>query len=129
MMKVANIRLLQEQNHSFIFKENCPFTEWHHHPEYELCLITKGRGKRMVGDNIDRFEDNDLTFIGTYTPHEYLIDPNYLEDPNDIQGEAIVIQFLFDFLGDKFFKIPENNALNRFILGSTRGYLFSGETK
>jgi AraC-like DNA-binding protein len=128
-MKVANIRLLQELNQSFIFKENCPFTPWHHHPEYELCLITKGRGKRMVGDNIDRFENNDLVFIGAFTPHEYLCDPKHFEYPDGFQGEAIVIQFVYDFLGDKFFKVPENSGLNRFILESTRGYVFFGETK
>jgi AraC-like DNA-binding protein len=129
-MKVAKVRLLQEPHKSFIFyKENNPFTPWHHHPEYELCLITKGRGRRMVGDNIDRFENNDLVFIGSYTPHECLCDPEYFDNPDGFQGEGIVIQFLYDFLGEKFFKVPENNALNKFILESTRGYVFYGEAK
>lgn len=129
-MKVSKVRLIQDPYVSFIYyKEHKPFTQWHHHPEYELCLITKGRGKRMVGNNIDRFEDNDLTFIGSYTPHEYLCDPEYFNHPKGFQGEGIVIQFVYDFLGDTFFKIPENNKLNRFILESTRGYAFSGKTR
>ena len=129
-MKVANVRLLQEPHKSFIYyKENNPFTPWHHHPEYELCLITKGRGRRMVGDNIDRFEKNDLVLIGSYTPHECLCDPEYFNHPDGFQGEGIVIQFVYDFLGEKFFKIPENSALNKFILESTRGYVFVGESK
>lgn len=129
-MKVAKVRLLQEPHKSFIYyKENNPFTPWHHHPEYELCLITKGRGKRMVGDNIDRFEDNDLVFIGSYTPHECLCDPEYFDHPDGFQGEGIIIQFVYDFLGDKFFKIPENSGLNKFILESARGYAFFGESK
>lgn len=128
-MKIANIRLLQELNQSFIYKENCPFTAWHHHPEYELCLITRGNGKRMVGDNIDRFENNDLVFIGAYTPHEYLCDPKHFDYPDGFYGEAIVIQFLYDFLGDKFFSMPENIGLNKFILESSRGYVFFGESK
>lgn len=128
-MKVANIRLLQEPDKSFIYNENCPFTPWHHHPEYELCLITKGRGKRMIGDNIDRFENNDLVFIGAYTPHEYLCDPKYYEYPDGFCGEGIVIQFVKDFLGEKFFELPENRSLNKFILESTRGYAFFGESK
>lgn len=129
-MKIAKVRLLQEPDKSFIYyKENNPFTPWHHHPEYELCLITKGRGKRMVGDNIDRFENNDLVFIGSYTPHECLCDPEYFNHPDGFQGEGIVIQFIYDFLGDKFFKIQENKGLNKFLLQSTRGYAFFGESK
>lgn len=129
-MKVAKVRLLQEPDKSFIyFRENNPFTPWHHHPEYELCLITKGRGKRMVGDNIDRFEINDLVFIGSFTPHEVLCDPEYFDHPDGFQGEGIVIQFVYDFLGEKFFAIPENNGLNKFIKESTRGYAFYGESK
>lgn len=129
-MKVAKVRLLQEPHKSFIYyKENNPFTPWHHHPEYELCLITKGRGKRMVGDNIDRFDNNDLVFIGSYTPHECLCDPEYFDHPDGFHGEGIVIQFVYDFLGDIFLKIPENSGLNKFILESTRGYVFFGESK
>ena len=81
----------------------------------------------MVGDNIDRFENNDLVFIGSYTPHECLCDPEYFNHPAGFQGEGIVIQFMYDFLGDKFFSIPENSNLNKFILGSTRGYAFFGQ--
>jgi AraC-like DNA-binding protein len=129
-MKVAKVRLLQEPDKSFIYyKENNPFTPLHHHPEYELCLITKGRGKRMVGDNIDRFENNDVVFIGSYTPHECLCDPEYFDHPDGFQGEGIVIQFVYDFLGDKFFLIPENTGLNKFLLGSARGYAFFGKSK
>ena len=129
-MKVAKVRLLQDPDKSFIYyKENNPFTTWHHHPEYELCLITKGRGKRMVGDSIDRFKNNDLVLIGSYTPHESLCDPEYFDHPDGFQGEGIVIQFVYNFLGESFFSIPENNNLNKFILGSTRGYVFYGETK
>ena len=129
-MKVAKVRLLQEPHKSFIYyKENNPFTKWHHHPEYELCLITKGRGKRMIGDNIDRFENNDLVFIGAFTPHESLCDPEYFDNINGFQGEGIVIQFVYDFLGDKFFRLPENSNLNRFVIESSRGYVFFGQTK
>ena len=129
-MKVAKVRLLQEPDKSFIYyKENNPFTPWHHHPEYELCLITRGRGKRMIGDSIDRFTENDLVLIGPYTPHECLCDPEYYNHPDGFQGEGIVIQFIRDFLGEKFFLVNENSCLNRFISGSARGYAFFGETK
>jgi AraC-like DNA-binding protein len=129
-MKVAKVRLIQEPDKSFIYyNETNPFTSWHHHPEYELCLIVKGRGKRMVGDSIDRFENNDLVLIGSFTPHECLCDPDYYNHPDGFQGEGIVIQFVHDFLGNTFFNIHENSNLNKFLLGSTRGYSFFGKTK
>jgi len=83
----------------------------------------------MVGDSIDRFKNNDLVLIGSYTPHESLCDPEYFDHPDGFQGEGIVLQFVYDFLGERFFSIPENLNLNKFILGSTRGYVFYGETK
>jgi AraC-like DNA-binding protein len=129
-MKIASIRLLQEPNKSFIvYRENNPFSHWHHHPEYELVLITRGRGKRMVGDQISRFENNDLVFVGAYTPHEWLCDSEYFNTSEGFSGEGIVIQFLYDFLGEKFFEIPENLILKKFLLGSTRGYEFYGQSK
>ncbi len=129
-MKIANIRLLQEPNKSFIYyKETNPFSLWHHHPEYELVLITKGRGKRMVGDQISRFGENDLVFVGSYTPHEWLCDQDFFDRSNGFTGEGIVIQFLYDFLGKKFFEIPENSCLKKFLAESTRGYEFYGKAK
>ena len=129
-MKLALIRTIQGPDKSLIFnKDNIPFAPWHNHPEYELVLVTKGRGKRMVGDTIGRFYENDLVFMGPYTPHEYLCDPEYYNHPDGFRGECIFIQFLYDFMGEKFFEIPENAALKKFVKESSRGYEFFGESK
>lgn len=121
---------MQGPEKSLIFyKDNNPFAPWHNHPEYELSLVLKGRGKRMVGDNIDRFYENDLVFLGPYTPHEYLCDPEYYNNPAGFQGECIFIQFIYDVVGDKFFEIPENSYLKKFIKESIRGYELFGKTK
>jgi len=128
-MKVAKIRLRQEPYKSFIVhNEKDPFTPWHHHPEYELVLIIKGKGKRLVGDHVARFEKNDLIFLGPFIPHQWVceIDGDQINGPFD---EAFVIQFGYDFLGEKFFEIPENSCLKRFLLESNRGYEFFGKTK
>ncbi len=129
-MKIQEIRLFKEPDKSFIFyHEKTPFSPWHHHPEYELVLIIKGKGKRMVGDHIDRFEDNDLVFIGANTPHEWLCDKEYYKDTGEFSGEGIVIQFTYDFLGEKFFEIHENKVLKKFLLGSSRGFEIYGQCK
>jgi AraC-like DNA-binding protein len=129
-MKVEEIRLLQDQDKSFIvFHETNVFSRWHHHPEYELVLVTKGKGKRMVGDHIDHFEDNDLVLVGSFLPHEWLCEESYYTQQSKFCGEGIVVQFLYNFLGDQFFNVPENKNLKRILEESSRGLIFSGKTK
>jgi AraC-like DNA-binding protein len=129
-MKLENMRLLQEPDKSFIvYHETQPFSRWHHHPEYELVLIVKGKGKRMVGDHIDRFKQNDLVLVGSYLPHEWLCDREYYENPAGFQGEGIVYQFLPDFLGSQFFEIPENKNMKQLLDESSRGVRFTGKAK
>ena len=129
-MKAVEVRLLKEYDKSFlVFHETNPFSRWHFHPDLELVLIVKGSGKRMVGDSIDRFEDGDLVLMGSNLPHEWLCDDAYYYNKNGFQGEGIVIQFLPDFLGNTFFKIPENRKLNKIINEAERGCLIEGVTR
>ena len=129
-MKPENTKLLQDPDKSFIVHHEIKsFARWHHHPEYELVVIIKGRGKRMIGDDIDRFEPNDLFLLGSYLPHEFLCDREYQDHPDGFQGEAIVYQFLSDFIGTQFFEIPENKNLKRILNESYRGLVFSGKTR
>ncbi|MBK8882946.1 MAG: helix-turn-helix domain-containing protein [Bacteroidales bacterium] len=129
-MKLENTKLLQDPDKSFIVHhETKSFARWHHHAEYELVLIMNGKGKRMIGDHIDRFEQHDLVLLGSYLPHEYLCDEEYTNHPGGFQGKAIVYQFLKDFLGSQFFEIPENRNLNRILGESYRGLQFYGKTR
>ena len=129
-MKAVEINLMKDTNQSFIFyHERNPFSRWHYHPEFELVLINKGSGKRMVGDHIDPFEDGDLVFLGSNLPHEWLCDEHYFNHENGFQGEGIVIQFLENFLGETFFNIPENEKLRKVLDDSTQGCFITGETK
>ncbi len=129
-MKAVEIRLLKEQDQSFLlYHETNPFSRWHYHPDFELVLITKGSGKRMVGDHIDRFEEGDLVLLGSNLPHEWLCDDVYFNHPAGFQGEGIVIQFLENFLGDSFMKIPENRRLKKILDESGQGLLIHGKTK
>jgi AraC-like DNA-binding protein len=129
-MKIAQLRLQPETDKSFIVHhEVSPFAPWHHHPEYELVLILKGKGRRMVGDSVDRFVENDLIFTGPFLPHQWLCDVYYNGHPDNYKEEAFVIQFVYDFLGERFFEITENSALKRFLVGSSRGCKFYGDAR
>jgi AraC-like DNA-binding protein len=128
-MKVFEVRLPQEQDRSFIiYHETKLFPRYHQHPEYELTLITKGKGRRMIGDHAARFEENDLILVGPYLPHEWLCDEQY-NKPDEFSGEGTVIQFLKEFLGEQFFLLPEYRNLNHLLDESSRGLIFTGKTK
>ncbi|MEI7524397.1 MAG: AraC family transcriptional regulator [Mariniphaga sp.] len=129
-VKVASIRLMKEPDKSFIvFHEKNIFSPWHQHPEFELVLIKKGRGKRMIGDHVETFEENDLLLLGPHLPHEWLCDNTFYSPEGGFLGEGIVIQFLPDFLGAQFFEIPENKPLKKVLQDSARGIKFSLKTK
>jgi AraC-like DNA-binding protein len=129
-MKAVEIHLTQESDQSFIFyHELNPFSRWHYHPEFELVLINKGTGKRMIGDHIDSFENGDLVFLGSNLPHEWLCDESFFDNEKKFHGEGIVIQFLSNFLGDAFFNLPENKKLVKLLADSAQGCLIKGETK
>jgi AraC-like DNA-binding protein len=129
-MKAVEVKLLKEYDKSFLlYHETNPFSRWHYHPEYELVLITKGAGKRMVGDHVDRFEEGDLVFLGSNLPHEWLCDDEYFSHTKGFKGEGIVIQFAEDFLGKTFFEISENKKLKKLLSDSVRGCLLKGNNK
>mgnify|MGYP001319592252 CR=1 FL=1 len=53
-------------------------SNWHYHEEFEILLIIKGHGVRVVGDNMSQFGDNQLVLMGspgeTYTIRHDTID-------------------------------------------------------
>lgn len=131
-MKSIELRLPRDFDKSFIlFREKgrffpCP---WHYHPEYELCLVTKSSGRRMVGDHVGYFKEGDLVFMGAMLPHVWVNDPVFLNGRADYPAEAIVIHFKEDFLGEHFFDAPEMEGMRKFLGLSKRGIAFSGTTR
>ncbi len=116
-MKSVEIRLPQDFDKSFVvFKEKGKFIScpWHYHPEYELVLVLKSTGKRIVGDHIGHFQKGDLVCVGPYLPHVWVNDSIYVNGHAKHGVYAIVIHFKKDFLGEEFLKIPEMDAFRNF---------------
>ncbi len=110
--------------HSFIAFAVNPSTfgfYWHYHPEYELTLIVKGKGRRLVGDSHENFENGDLVLIGPGLPHTWVSDSN-------IKGisEAIVIQFSIEFI-DRFAGLEEFSFISKLLLQAKQGISFKGK--
>lgn len=94
---------------------------WHYHPEYELTLILKGKGRRLVGDSHENFESGDLVLIGPGLPHTWVSDGSHKG-----KVEATVIQFSADFI-ERFTGLDELSAINKLLLHAKQGISFKGK--
>jgi AraC-like DNA-binding protein len=131
-MKSIECRLPQEIDKSFIvFAEKGTYFPypWHYHPEYELVLITSSTGRRMVGDHIGYFQEEDLVFMGPALSHVWVNDQEYAEGKANRPAEAIVVQFVEGFLGDFFLSIPEIEPFRKVLQKSKRGLAINGKTR
>lgn len=92
--------------------------KWHYHPEYELTLITKGSGKRLVGDSYENFETGDLILLGPDLPHTWTSDQSAAQP-----SAAVVIQFSQDF-ADSFLQLSEFRNVSALLAAAPRGLFF-----
>lgn len=131
-MKLIIERLNKEAKSSFVLQKDVyPHypTPWHYHPEYELVLVLKSSGEKIIGDHISSFADGDLAFLGPFLPHVYHNSQIYYEENSNLTAEAIVIHFTKDFLGNHFFNIPEMEAIVSFLENSVMGFSITGKTR
>lgn len=94
--------------------------KWHYHPEYELTLITKGSGKRLVGDSYQSFQTGDMVLLGPDLPHTWV--SNSTNKKTSVS--AVVIQFSDQFI-HSFFHLHEFKAIKLLLSSASRGLVFS----
>lgn len=95
---------------------------WHFHPEHELTLITSGRGRRFVGNSIERFEPGDLVLLGPHLPHTW----ESVADGKD-GSAAIVMLFQAHQLGLLGLGQPEFQSIQQLLKTASRGLAFPDE--
>ncbi len=94
--------------------------KWHFHPEYELTLITRGSGKRLVGDSYQNYETGDLVLLGPDLPHTWVSNPSKKAK----YVSAVVIQFSGAFI-QAFLKLPEFKEIALMLSSAPYGLAFS----
>lgn len=107
-----------------IFEEEAFTSPYHYHPEFELTLITKGSGKRYVGNHMDYFKEGDLVFLAANLPHCWKTDRI---QKGEINASSLVIQFTENFMGADFFNKPELKDIKNLLERSSCGILFKGK--
>lgn len=98
----------------------------HSHPVYEINLVINGAGNRIVGDEVDKYEQIDLTLLGPNLKHYW--DNVDADKYNKLTASVIIIQFeepLFDYLFSKEAFLSIKTMLH----SAKRGIEFTGETR
>lgn len=112
---------------AFTFREfdssSFPFN-WHYHPEVELSLVLRGRGKRFVGDSVEEFSDGDLCLIGSNTPHSWVS----AEDAEP-GVRSLVVHFRPECWGEAFWKVPELRAIGQLLREAKAGLALRGSAR
>lgn len=128
-MRASIQKLTTPQQSSFIYRTKSVSRfkfNWHFHPEYELTLIVRSRGKRFVASDISDYHDGDLVLLGPNLPHTWSSVPL---TNRRARHRACVIQFRDDFLGDAFFDREEMGPIKRLLRRSASGLSFSGRAR
>lgn len=83
----------------------------HYHPEHEMVLVLRGRGKVIVSDVAASFVAGDLLLIGGNVPHLYVDDE---VDRKKRKIKVVVVQFK-EKLFDSLLQIPEFYHTGKFL--------------
>lgn len=101
---------------------------WHFHPEYQITLVIKSCGYRLVGDNIAPLHSGDLVLVGSNLPHVWQQERPAPSDP--AHGvHAVIVRFLETFAGNDFLQIPEMKPVRLLLRRSIRGLQITGATR
>lgn len=131
-MRKLVVKVTSGPEHSFSY--TCEtrkyfFDQFHYHPELELTLILKGRGTRFVGDHIEQFHEGDLVLVGQNLPHVWRSNEEYYKNRKKLSCKSISIHFSFDFLGIKFFDVPELRKIKGMLRRAENGIKLIGNIR
>lgn len=90
----------------------------HYHPEYEINLVLRTSGTRVVGDSKETFGDYDLVLIGSNVPHVWKSEFK--------ENQQITIQFAKDMLDFEVLSKRIYAPIRQLLLDSRSGLVFSG---
>ncbi len=125
-MKASFYKIEPPQEESFrcLRVRECNFgTPWHFHPEYQITLVVRSHGHRVIGDNTAAFGPGDLTLIGPNLPHFW--HHGDAGRPAEAGGaEALMVHFHEEFMGGPFLQRPELSAVAGLLRQSARGLQF-----
>jgi AraC-like DNA-binding protein len=131
-MKAVLEHLPLEAEETFFAKSfDLPYfgTPWHYHPEFELVLVERSAGKRIIGTSISEFKEGDLTFLGPNLPHIYKNPDEYYRNDPSFRANSVIIHFLEKSFGRDLLNLPQCKKIQRLFEQSVYGMDIYGKTK
>ena len=128
-MKPIYQKLTTESDEGFVFKAiqgvsfDCPF---HAHPEYELILVLRSNGYRIVGDNFSILGAGDLVFVGPGLPHIW---QNETRSGRLGHIGALLIQFEEKIFSPELLKATAMEPIRHLLKSANRGLHIVGHTR
>jgi AraC-like DNA-binding protein len=116
---------------SFLVKKiDSPYfiNSYHFHKDYELVLVLKSTGKRIIGDHIENFKEGDLIFVGPTLPHAWFNDKEYYESKN-LVAQSIVVYLKNAWLMNQVLGLPQTNKLKKLLEISKWGIKIKGKAR
>ena len=125
--KLEKIDLPHGTSIRFIYNDgsqDCQFSLWHCHPEFEIVYIPKGNGRRFIANQITNFKDGDLIVLGPNIPHT-----PFGVDFHDENYEEYVIQFDLERIRSLSKLFSEFEHLDRLFEESKLGFVIETTEK
>lgn len=97
---------------------------WHFHPELQLCHVTRGCGRRLIGDRLCDIEPGEVVLPGSNLPHVWRYDEC---GRGDI--EAAVIHFDADVLGSDWLNRSELRDVRLLLSRASQGLQAHGSLR
>ena len=105
-------RVQWESFHCEVVRGTSYNAAWHFHPEFQITLVIKSFGHRLIGDNIAPLLSGDLVLVGSNLPHVWQQEQARREHSGP-PVHAIIVRFLETFAGKDFLQIPEMDAVRQ----------------
>lgn len=89
------------------------------HEDYELTVLYSCSGKRIVGNSIHNFYEEDMFLLGPNLPHSLIVD-------HPEKSRAVCIHFRENSFGQDFFNTPQNASIRKLLSRASLGCHFYG---
>jgi len=131
-MKLLQTQITQSQSSyiSVLERDEPHFmAPFHAHPELELVWVKESHGKRIIGDKIEPFKEDDMVFIGENLPHVWLNDETYYNGQQNHKAKAIVVYFNKNLFGSDFYELDEASNIKALFEKAKRGIKIGDDTR